>query len=150
VKKGQFVAPEDMRSAVGKIESTGNRNILLTERGSCFGYRTLVVDFRSLSIMRELGYPVVFDVTHSVRIYGRPSKDPSGGEPRFIPLLARAGAGAQQGRPGATVEAPRALVGPCEFIIGNLDHDGFLRANDEEIMTATGINEACSLFSIHH
>jgi 2-dehydro-3-deoxyphosphooctonate aldolase (KDO 8-P synthase) len=94
VKKGQFVAPEDMRSAVGKIESTGNRNILLTERGSCFGYRTLVVDFRSLSIMRELGYPVVFDVTHSVRIYGRPSKDPAGGEPRFIPLLARAGTGA--------------------------------------------------------
>ncbi|MCK4547597.1 MAG: 3-deoxy-8-phosphooctulonate synthase [Candidatus Eisenbacteria sp.] len=94
VKKGQFVAPEDMRAAVGKIESTGNRNILLTERGSSFGYRTLVVDFRALSIMRALGYPVAFDVTHSVRIYGRPSKDPLGGEPAFIPFLARAGVGA--------------------------------------------------------
>ena len=94
VKKGQFVAPEDMGAAVSKIESTGNRKILLTERGSCFGYRTLVVDFRSLSIMRKFGYPVVFDVTHSVRVYGRPSKDPAGGTPEFIPLLARAGVAA--------------------------------------------------------
>jgi 2-dehydro-3-deoxyphosphooctonate aldolase (KDO 8-P synthase) len=90
VKKGQFVAPEDMRAVVGKIESTGNHRILLTERGSCFGYRTLVVDFRSLAVLRGLGHPVVFDATHSVRVYGRPSKDPAGGTPEHIPLLARA------------------------------------------------------------
>ena len=94
VKKGQFAAPEDMSAVVGKIESTGNRKILLTERGCCFGYRTLVVDFRSLAILRRFGYPVVFDVTHSVRVYGRPSKDAAGGMPEFIPLLARAGVAA--------------------------------------------------------
>jgi len=90
VKKGQFTAPEDMGAVVRKIESTENRNLMLTERGSCFGYRTLVVDYRSLAILRRFGYPVVFDATHSVRVYGRPSKDPSGGEPEYIPLLARA------------------------------------------------------------
>lgn len=90
VKKGQFVAPEDMAAVVGKIESVGNRRLMLTERGSCFGYRSLVVDYRSLAIMRRFGYPVVFDATHAVRVYGRSSKDPAGGEPEFIPLLARA------------------------------------------------------------
>jgi 2-dehydro-3-deoxyphosphooctonate aldolase (KDO 8-P synthase) len=90
VKKGQFVAPEDMAKSVAKIESTGNRSILLTERGSSFGYRHLVVDMRALAILARTGYPVIFDATHAVRIYGRPSADPSGGEPEFIPLLARA------------------------------------------------------------
>jgi 2-dehydro-3-deoxyphosphooctonate aldolase (KDO 8-P synthase) len=92
VKKGQFVAPEDMRAVVSKIRSTGNENIILTERGSCFGYRRLVVDMRSLPIMQSLGCPVIFDATHAIRIYGRPSADRSGGEPRFIPALARAAA----------------------------------------------------------
>jgi 2-dehydro-3-deoxyphosphooctonate aldolase (KDO 8-P synthase) len=90
VKKGQFVAPEDMEKVVRKIESTGNREIVLTERGACFGYRQLVVDMRSLPILRKTGCPVVFDATHAVRLYGRPSADPAGGEPEFVPLLARA------------------------------------------------------------
>ena len=94
VKKGQFLAPGDMAKVVRKIESTGNRRILLTERGSVFGYHNLIVDFRSLPIMRETGYPVVFDAGHPVRRYGVPSKDPRGGEPEFIPLLARAGVAA--------------------------------------------------------
>jgi 2-dehydro-3-deoxyphosphooctonate aldolase (KDO 8-P synthase) len=93
VKKGQFIAPEDMRGVVSKIRSTGNQNIMLTERGSCFGYRRLVVDMRSLPIMRSLGCPVIFDVTHAIRIYGFPSSDPKGGEPQFVPYLARAAAG---------------------------------------------------------
>jgi len=90
VKKGQFVAPEDMKAVVSKIRSTGNTNIILTERGSSFGYRRLVVDMRALPIMRSLDCPVIFDATHSVRIYGHPSSDPAGGEPQFIPCLARA------------------------------------------------------------
>lgn len=92
VKKGQFIAPEDMKSVVTKIRSTGNNSIMLTERGSCFGYRRLVVDMRSLPILRSLGCPVVFDVTHAIRIYGFPSSDPKGGEPEFVPYLARAAA----------------------------------------------------------
>jgi 2-dehydro-3-deoxyphosphooctonate aldolase (KDO 8-P synthase) len=91
VKKGQFVAPEDMKGVVNKIRETGNDKVILTERGSCFGYRRLVVDMRALPIMRELGCPVIFDVTHAIRIYGYPSSDPRGGEPRYIPHLARAG-----------------------------------------------------------
>ena len=90
VKKGQFLAPEDVASVVSKIESTGNRNILLTERGVSFGYHDLVADMRSLAIMRRTGYPVVFDATHVVRLYGRPSSDASGGMPEFIEPLARA------------------------------------------------------------
>jgi 2-dehydro-3-deoxyphosphooctonate aldolase (KDO 8-P synthase) len=91
VKKGQFLAPEDVGHIVKKIEETGNTNILLTERGSCFGYHNLVVDYKSLPIMRSLGYPVVFDVTHTIRKYGKPSADPAGGSPEFIEPLARAG-----------------------------------------------------------
>jgi 2-dehydro-3-deoxyphosphooctonate aldolase (KDO 8-P synthase) len=94
VKKGQFIAPEDMKNVIGKLEHSGNQNILLTERGSCFGYHNLVVDMRSFPILRNMGYPVIFDVTHTVRIYGRPSSDPAGGNPQFIPYLARAGVGA--------------------------------------------------------
>lgn len=91
VKKGQFLAPHNMASAVSKIESAGNRRILLTERGSSFGYNYLVADLTSIPIMQDLGYPVVFDAGHVVRKYGIPSKDPSGGAPRFIPHLMRAG-----------------------------------------------------------
>lgn len=89
LKKGQFLAPEDMRPAVEKAASTGNRKILLTERGSSFGYHNLVVDFRSLLIMREFGYPVVFDATHSVQLPGGNSRT-SGGQPEFIIPLAKA------------------------------------------------------------
>lgn len=90
VKKGQFLAPEDMKFAADKISSTGNDKIMFTERGTTFGYHNLVVDMRSLIIMRELGYPVVMDATHSVQL---PSKgDSSGGQPKFIKPLARAAA----------------------------------------------------------
>ncbi|MDP2806860.1 MAG: 3-deoxy-8-phosphooctulonate synthase [bacterium] len=91
VKKGQFLAPEDVGHIVKKIEETGNTNILLTERGTSFGYHNLVVDYKALPIMRSLGYPVVFDVTHTIRKYGKPSSDPKGGSPEFIEPLARAG-----------------------------------------------------------
>ncbi|WP_304130745.1 3-deoxy-8-phosphooctulonate synthase [Ignavibacterium album] len=90
IKKGQFLAPEDMKHAAEKVLSTGNRNIMLTERGTTFGYHNLVVDMRSLVIMRELGFPVVMDATHSVQL---PSKENvSGGQPKFIKPLARAAA----------------------------------------------------------
>lgn len=88
IKKGQFLAPEDMKYAAEKIESTGNKNILLTERGSSFGYHNLIVDMRSLITMREIGYPVVMDATHSVQM---PSNTMvTGGQPRFIKPLSRA------------------------------------------------------------
>ena len=89
IKKGQFLAPWDMKNAVKKIESTGNKKILLTERGVSFGYNTLVSDFRALCIMRDLGYPVVYDATHSVQSPGGQG-DKSGGDRRFIPYLAGA------------------------------------------------------------
>jgi 2-dehydro-3-deoxyphosphooctonate aldolase (KDO 8-P synthase) len=88
VKKGQFLAPEDMKYAIEKIESTGNKNILLTERGSSFGYNNLVVDMRSLVIMKEFGYPIIMDATHSVQLPGNGGK--TGGQPRFIKPLAKA------------------------------------------------------------
>ena len=88
IKKGQFLAPWDMAQVVKKVESTGNRDILLTERGTSFGYNTLVSDFRSLSILRETGYPVVFDATHSVQQPGGLGTA-SGGQSEYIPLLAR-------------------------------------------------------------
>jgi 2-dehydro-3-deoxyphosphooctonate aldolase (KDO 8-P synthase) len=88
VKKGQFVAPWDMRHAVEKVASTGNTRVFLTERGASFGYNNLVVDMRSLAIMRKLA-PVVFDGTHSVQIPSG-ANGVSGGQPEFIPLLSRA------------------------------------------------------------
>lgn len=91
IKKGQFLDPADMEKVVGKIERTGNKNIMLTERGAAFGYHNLVVDMRSLVTMRKMGYPVVYDPTHSVRVYGVSSADPAGGRPEFIPALTRAG-----------------------------------------------------------
>ncbi|MBN1269018.1 MAG: 3-deoxy-8-phosphooctulonate synthase [Kiritimatiellae bacterium] len=89
VKKGQFLAPWDLRHVVAKIESTGNRKILLTERGVSFGYNNLVADMRSLLIMRAFGYPVIFDATHSVQLPGG-AGDRTGGEGRWAPYLARA------------------------------------------------------------
>ncbi len=89
IKKGQFVSPYDIRHAADKVASTGNNNILLTERGSSFGYNNLVVDMRGLQIMRDFGWPVVFDATHSVQIPGGLGNS-SGGQPQFIPTLARA------------------------------------------------------------
>jgi 2-dehydro-3-deoxyphosphooctonate aldolase (KDO 8-P synthase) len=89
VKKGQFLDPGDVRNIIGKLEETGNRQILLTERGSCFGYHNLVVDLRSLQTMRETGYPVVIDPTHAIRIYGISSSDSRGGAPHFVPALSR-------------------------------------------------------------
>ena len=94
VKKGQFIAPENIKNVINKIEEEGNSNIILTERGVSFGYQNLVVDMRSFQVMRKHGYPVIFDVTHSVRVYGIPSKDPKGGTPEFIPTLGRAGVAA--------------------------------------------------------
>jgi len=93
VKKGQFLAPWDMANVVEKIRSAGNEQILLTERGASFGYNNLVSDMRSLVVMRELGYPVVFDATHSLQLPGGLG-GASGGERKFIPALARAGVAA--------------------------------------------------------
>jgi 2-dehydro-3-deoxyphosphooctonate aldolase (KDO 8-P synthase) len=89
VKKGQFLAPEDMVNVIDKITGAGNNKIILTERGASFGYHNLVADMRSLLIMRELGYPVVFDATHSVQRPGGAGKM-SGGDGRWAPALARA------------------------------------------------------------
>lgn len=91
IKKGQFVSPYDIRLAAEKVASTGNDRILLTERGSSFGYNNLVVDMRGLVIMRKHGYPVVFDATHSVQLPGA-AGTASGGQPEFIEPLARAAA----------------------------------------------------------
>ena len=89
IKKGQFMAPWDMEQAVNKVRSTGNENILLTERGVCFGYNNLVSDMRSIPIMKKLGFPVLYDATHSVQLPGGLGHA-SGGEREFIPTLSRA------------------------------------------------------------
>jgi 2-dehydro-3-deoxyphosphooctonate aldolase (KDO 8-P synthase) len=93
IKKGQFLSPWDIANAAEKVASTGNEKIILTERGTSFGYRNLVVDMRSFAIMKKLDYPVVFDVTHSVQLPGGEGKS-SGGQPEFIEPLARAGVAA--------------------------------------------------------
>ena len=93
IKKPQFVSPWDMKNAIEKVESTGNKQIVLTERGASFGYQNLVVDFRSFPVLQKFGYPVVFDVTHSVQLPGGQGHA-SGGQPEFIEPLARAGVAA--------------------------------------------------------
>ncbi len=93
IKKGQFLAPADMGQAVSKCLEAGNDKVILCERGSTFGYGQLVVDMRSLAIMRSLGYPVMFDATHSVQMPGAQGTS-SGGDRRFVPVLARAAAAA--------------------------------------------------------
>ncbi|HBA83746.1 MAG TPA: 3-deoxy-8-phosphooctulonate synthase [Verrucomicrobia bacterium] len=89
IKKGQFLSPWDIRHVIAKVESTGNKSIIITERGVSFGYNNLVADMRSLLIMREYGYPVVFDCTHSVQLPGG-AGDRTGGDGRWAPNLARA------------------------------------------------------------
>ena len=91
VKKGQFMAPEDMKNVIEKMEEAGNENLALTERGASFGYHNLVVDMRSFPIMRRFGYPVIFDATHSVQLPGGNGTS-TGGQREFIPYLARAAA----------------------------------------------------------
>ena len=93
IKKGQFLAPEQMGTLVKKVEDSGNSNILLTDRGVTFGYNNLVVDFRAVPIMQGFGYPVVFDATHSVQLPGA-NGTCSGGDRRFVPVLAKAAMGA--------------------------------------------------------
>lgn len=89
IKKGQFLAPWDISSIIRKVESTGNKSIIITERGVCFGYNNLVTDFRSLAIMREFGYPVIYDATHSVQLPGGKGGS-SGGQREFVEGLSRA------------------------------------------------------------
>ena len=89
IKKGQFLAPWDVRHVIEKVESTGNRNVLLTERGASFGYNNLVADMRSLLILRQFGYPVVFDATHSVQLPGGRAEG-TGGDGQWAPYLSRA------------------------------------------------------------
>ncbi len=91
VKKGQFLAPEDVQHIYRKYVHFGNPKVMFTERGTAFGYHNLVVDFRSLPTIRSMGHPVVMDATHPVRRYGVPSRDPRGGSPELIPYIARAG-----------------------------------------------------------
>jgi 2-dehydro-3-deoxyphosphooctonate aldolase (KDO 8-P synthase) len=94
LKHAQYLSPENMIKPVRKVEQAGNEQILVTERGYAFGYNDLIVDPRSFYHLRNTGYPVVFDVTHSIRRYGIPSSDPRGGSREFIPTLARAGVAA--------------------------------------------------------
>ena len=89
IKKGQFLSPHECKNILNKAEASGNRNICITERGSSFGYNNLVVDFRSIHILREMGIPVVFDATHSVQLPGG-AQDSSAGERKFVPTLSRA------------------------------------------------------------
>lgn len=88
IKKGQFLAPEQMKPLIKKVEDSGNNNITLTDRGTTFGYNNLVSDFRAIPIMQEFGYPVIFDATHSVQLPGA-NGECSGGDRRFVPVLAK-------------------------------------------------------------
>ena len=91
LKHGQFIAPDNMSKPVKKIEASGNERILITERGYTFGYNDLVVDPRSFLLLNQIGYPVIFDITHTIRKYGIPSKDPKGGNREYLSVLSRAG-----------------------------------------------------------
>lgn len=103
IKHGQFIAPDNMIKPVKKIEASGNERIILTERGYTFGYNDLIVDPRSFMLLGQIGYPVVFDITHTIRKYGIPSKDPRGGNREFLSVLSRAGVAA--GVDGIFIEA---------------------------------------------
>ena len=111
LKHGQFLAPENMAKPVKKLEDSGANKILITERGYTFGYNDLIVDPRSFHLLNQIGYPVVFDITHSIRKYGIPSKDPRGSTREFLPTISRAGVAA--GVDGVFIEAhpdpPQAL-----------------------------------------
>jgi 2-dehydro-3-deoxyphosphooctonate aldolase (KDO 8-P synthase) len=103
LKHGQFIAPDNMAKPVKKIEASGNERIIVTERGYTFGYNDLIVDPRSFMLLGQIGYPVVFDITHTIRKYGIPSKDPRGGTRQFLSVLSRAGVAA--GVDGIFIEA---------------------------------------------
>jgi 2-dehydro-3-deoxyphosphooctonate aldolase (KDO 8-P synthase) len=103
IKHGQFIAPDNMIKPVQKIEASGNNQIIVTERGYTFGYNDLIVDPRSFFLLGQIGYPVVFDITHTIRKYGIPSKDPRGGTRQFLQTLARSGVAA--GVDGLFIEA---------------------------------------------
>jgi 2-dehydro-3-deoxyphosphooctonate aldolase (KDO 8-P synthase) len=103
IKHGQFIAPDNMIKPVQKIEASGNNQIIVTERGYTFGYNDHIVDPRSFFLLGQIGYPVVFDITHTIRKYGIPSKDPRGGTRQFLQTLARAGVAA--GVDGLFIEA---------------------------------------------
>ena len=103
LKHGQFIAPDNMVKPVRKIETSGSDRIILTERGYTFGYNDLIVDPRSFMLLAQIGYPVVFDITHTIRKYGIPSKDPRGGSREFLSVLSRAGVAA--GVDGIFIEA---------------------------------------------
>jgi len=113
IKHGQFIAPDNMSKPVQKIEAVGGDKIILTERGYTFGYNDLIVDPRSFFMLRDCGYPVVFDITHAIRRYGIPSKDPEGGTRQYLNVLARSGVAA--GIDGIFVEAhPRPSEALCD------------------------------------
>ncbi|MGB3618003.1 MAG: 3-deoxy-8-phosphooctulonate synthase [Catalinimonas sp.] len=127
LKHGQFLSPQNMDKPVRKVESVGNRDILLTERGYTFGYNDLIVDPRSFYDLRQVGYPVIFDVTHSIRRYGIPSADPSGGLREYLPTLARAGVAA--GVDGLFIEVhpnPREALCDAASQLALDDLEGFL------------------------
>lgn len=113
LKHGQFIAPDNMSKPVKKIEAVGGDKIILTERGYTFGYNDLIVDPRSFFMLRDCGYPVVFDITHTIRRYGIPSKDPQGGTRQYLNVLARSGVAA--GVDGIFVEAhPKPAEALCD------------------------------------
>jgi 2-dehydro-3-deoxyphosphooctonate aldolase (KDO 8-P synthase) len=113
LKHGQFLAPENMAKVCKKMTDSGNNQIILTERGYTFGYNDLVVDPRSFYHLQQTGYPVVFDITHSIRKYGIPSADPRGGSREFMPVLARAAVAA--GVDGLFIEAhPNPAAALCD------------------------------------
>jgi 2-dehydro-3-deoxyphosphooctonate aldolase (KDO 8-P synthase) len=123
IKKGQFLSPGDMRYAVEKVAAAGNENILITERGTTFGYNNLVVDFRSIPLLGALGYPVIFDATHSVQLPGGGGWA-SGGNREFVPVLAKAAvaAGAQGVFLEVHFDPDKALCdGPNSWPLGQLE-----------------------------
>lgn len=139
VKHGQFIAPDNMIKPVQKIEASGNDRIILTERGYTFGYNDLIVDPRAFMLLAQPGYPVVFDITHTIRKYGIPSKDPRGGTRQYLSVIARAGVAA--GVDGIFIEAhpnpPEALCDAAsqyeldrleEFVKPLLDIHNLVRA----------------------
>ena len=147
IKHGQFLAPDNMIKPVQKVLDAGNKNVIVTERGYTFGYNDLIVDPRSFYYLRKTGYPVVFDITHSIRKYGIPSSDPRGGTRELLPTIARAGVAA--GVDGIFLEAhpnpPEALCDAAsqlylskieEFIKPLLELHAIARKFENEIVTA--------------
>ena len=138
IKHGQFIAPDNMAKPVKKIEDSGNDKIILTERGYTFGYNDLVVDPRSFYLMNQIGYPVVFDVGHSIRKYGIPSKDPRGGARQFLDTLARSAVAA--GVDGLFIEAhpnpPEALCDAASQYISKTSRSSCARSSRSTIWFA--------------